>query len=298
MKISIKVVKLIGFSIPLLLASSCGNDDQIRQLEAQRDSLEQANAAVTERFSEVSDYLNLISTAVDSVATQEGLLLLNNDPETGRQFSRNEIRERVAKLGELIDRQRAKIAELNDSLKSRANNVGEIARLTTLVSYLNEQLAQKEAQMQQLQTELASSKRSIQQLTSAVAATNAKNEKLAADVSSLDNMVVERTNELNKGYLLAKNKKDLEQLGILSGGGLLKKAKFDPGSVNVSNCTPVDIRSFNEVTLTSKKKPNILSQIPSSSYTLEEIDKGKWRLTITDTMAFWSLSKIIVIELR
>lgn len=220
------------------------------------------------------------------------------DKETGRVYSRGELRQRVADLGSLIDRQRQRIAALSDSLNSKSINTKEVKRLTQLVKYLNEQLASKEAEMQRLQTELASSKRSIAELQTSVAAAQATNEKLTTENSALDQMVVEQNNQLNQGYFLAKPKKDLEKMGILSGGGFMKKAKFTPGAVSTSSCVPVDIRTFSQVELNSKKKPVMLSQAPAGSYTFEEVGKGKWRLVITDTMSFWSLSKIVVIQLQ
>lgn len=289
---------LSSLALAFLFLYSCGgNDAKIQELQQQNDSLALAAEEAEIRYTELSGYLSDISDCVDSVSMQENLVFLRADPETGRVFSRQEIRNRIENLGNLIERQRARIAALTDSLGVKRDSK-EIQRLTQLVSYLNEQLAAKEHQLQQLQNELATSKRNIADLQATVTSAKAANEELKDENSTLDQMVVEKTNQLNQGYFIAKPKKELEKLGIVKGGNLFKKSKFDPGSLNVSECMPVDIRSFNDVSLDSKKKPVILSQVPASSYTIEENGKGKWKLYITDSMSFWSLSKILVIQLQ
>lgn len=298
-----KIYKLFSFvSLVVLipLAISCGgNEARMKQLEAQNDSLQNAVQNATDRYTELSGFLSDVSECVDSVATQENLIFLKTNPETGRPYTRNEIRERVIELGNLIDRQRARIAALTDSIGKKGDaNTNEVKRLTQLVAYLNEQLAAKEAQMQTLQAELATSKRSIAQLQDSVSTAQAANEQLRGENETLDRLVEDQTNQLNQAYFLAKPKKELENMGILKKGGLLKKSKFNPGDVDISMCLPIDTRTFTEATLNSKKKPVLLTQAPASSYVFEEIGKGQWRFTITDTMGFWSLSKIVIIQLQ
>lgn len=279
-----------------LASCSENNSGQIKALEAERDSLAIAAKDAGARYDELTGYLNEISECIDSVSSQEKVALVDNDPETGRKLSRTEIRARIADLGNLIERQRNRITALTDSLGGKVSPA-EIERLTQLVTYLNEQLAAKEAQMQQLQQELATSKRSIRELKTTVATQRAENEVLTNENTSLDQMVAERSDQLNQGWLLAKPKKDLEAMGVLSKGNLFKGGKFNPGAVSTADCVALDTRSFSELALKSKKKPVLLSQAPTSSYRIEEVTKGSWKLVITDTMAFWSLSKIVVIQL-
>lgn len=279
-----------------LVACTENNSEQIKALEAERDSLATAAKDAGARYDELTGYLNEISECIDSVSSQEKVALVDNDPETGRKLSRTEIRARISDLGSLIERQRNRITALTDSLGGKVSPA-EVERLTQLVTYLNEQLAAKEVQMQKLQQELATSKRSISELRTTVATQKAANEVLTNENTSLDQMVAERSDQLNQGWLLAKPKKDLEALGVLSKGSIFKGGKFNPGAVSTADCVALDTRSFSELSLKSKKKPVLLSQAPASSYRMEEVSKGNWKLVITDTMAFWSLSKIVVIQL-
>lgn len=287
----------VAFVTMALVSCSDGNSEQLKALEAERDSLAIAAQNADTRYNDLTGYLNEISECIDSVASQEKTALVDNDPETGRKLTRAEIRSRINDLGALIERQRNRISALTDSLGGKVSP-GEVARLTQLVTYLNEQLSAKEAQMQKLQQELASSKRSITELRTTVATQQAANEVLTSENTALDQMVSERSEQLNQGWLLAKPKKELEAMGVLSKGSLFKGGKFDAGAVNTTDCVALDTRSFSELTLKSKKKPVLLSQAPASSYRIEEVSSGTWKLVITDTMSFWSLSKIVVIQLQ
>ena len=282
--------------------SACGDkkdsgEDPMKALKAERDSLAKVANDATQKYNYLTSYLDDVTSSIDSIVAQEEIAMNIKDPETGRAYSRKEMQERLQSLGDLIERQRMRIAALTDSMNNNANPA-EFARLSQLVTFLNQQLNEKEAQLQTLQSELASSRRSIAELTSAVNTANQANDRLTAENQNLDQMLTEKTDQINQAWLLTKTKKELETMGVLSKGNLVKKSKFDPGQVKTSDCVPIDIRHFTEVTLNSKKKPTLLSQAPASSYTITEASSGKWVFAITDTHAFWSLSKIIVIELQ
>ncbi len=278
---------------------SCGGVDKSEydRLLAERDSIAAAADKSGAEAAELQAYLGDIATCVDSISSQERMLTLKVDPETGRAYSRREIVDRIRTFADIISRQRARIAALTDSLNNAHGAAAseKVERLTKMVAFLNAQLAAKEAEMQQLQQELATSKRSIADLTRNVASLNETNSTLTQENETLDRTVAEQTERMNEGYFMAKSKKELEQMGILK-GGFLKKATFNAGNVNTSMCQKVDIRHFNDVTLNTKK-PKLLSQAPANSYTFEKIDKEHYRLVILDTMAFWSLSNVVIIQL-
>ena len=98
-----------------------------------------------------------------------------------------------------------------------------------------------------------------------------------------------QTNLLNEAYVFIGTKKELK------GADLLKRGKLNMSDVDMSQFTKIDIRQTKQFTIPSKK-PEILTQAPANSYTLEKIDKKTSVLTITDPAAFWSVSKILVIR--
>lgn len=295
MKNSILYALAIALAV---VVTSCGVDRaEYDRLAAERDSIAGVAANTNAELAELNGYLGDVASCVDSISTQEKMLLVNVDPETGRTLNRHEIRDRILQFAQIISRQRSRIAELTDSLNSKKANgsAEQVKRLTEMITYLNAQLEAKEAQMNTLRNELANSKRSISELTQNVASLNESNAMLTSENETLDRTVAEQTERLNEGYFMAKPKKELEQMGILK-DGFLKKGKFDAGNVRISDCQKVDIRHFNEVNLNSKK-PKLLSQAPAGSYTFEKVGDNKYRLVILDTAAFWSLSNIVIIQL-
>lgn len=294
-----KFMWAVGACFSFLFMSCGGGVDQAEydRLAAERDSIAAAASDSRAELNELNAYLGDIASCVDSISTQEQVLLVNVDPETGRPLNRREIRDRIMLFSQIIGRQRARIAELTDSLNNNRGTASaeQIERLTNMITYLNQQLEAKEAQMASLRNELASSKRSIAELTENVASLNESNAQLNRENETLDRTVAEQTARMNEGYFLAKNKKELEDMGILK-GGFMKKTKFEVGNVQLSKCQKIDIRHFNDVTLNSKK-PKLLTQAPAGSYTFEKIDNEHTRFVILDTSAFWSISNVVVIQL-
>lgn len=287
-------------SVFLLLAvmsflSGCDKTEKINKEEydkvlAQRDSCE--NELTT-----LSGYLNEISTCVDSVSIQEGVLLNVVNVETGERYSKSEIKERIKELGSIIERQKAKLAELNERLSKDNNNSERIASLTSMITILQTQLEEKEAQIIMLNQQLESSKQTIISLTSNVETLTTNNQALTSENKQLDNIVADQTEKMNEAYFLAADKKKLESMGLLK-GGFLKKDKFMADNISVGELTKIDKRKFHEVRLKSKKKPELLTQAPSGSYTFEKEENGEYLFAILDSHAFWSLSNIVIIKLN
>ena len=101
---------------------------------------------------------------------------------------------------------------------------------------------------------------------------------------------------LNEAYVKIGTKKELSDLGLLS-GGFLKKKKLDTEAIQKSMFTKVDIRKVTELTINSAK-PKIITQMPASSYKIEKKDKNTSVLYILDHEAFWGVSNYLVIQTK
>ena len=112
---------------------------------------------------------------------------------------------------------------------------------------------------------------------------------LEEDAKVKDEALQTQTTLLNEAYVFIGTKKELKN------ADLLKRGKLNMSDVDMSQFTKIDIRKTKQFTIPSKK-PEILTQAPASSYTLEKVDKKTSVLTITDPAAFWSVSKILVIR--
>lgn len=105
--------------VVIALAGCGGNGSMVEKnqydaIVAERDSLAQLAVADRDTLTELTGYLTEVARCVDSISTQEGLLALKIDPETGRRYTRREIIARINQFSQLIKRQREQIALLNE----------------------------------------------------------------------------------------------------------------------------------------------------------------------------------------
>ena len=276
--------------------ASCGGGDgvQTAELERQRDSLCSLAEERGTQIDRMSSYFDSVASCLDSIAVNEHLLLPVIDPETNRPYSRVEVRERLELLAELISRQRERIRQLTDSLSNAGNSPGG-AGLSNTVLYLTQQLDEKESKLTALMAELNDRNRSIRELNQRIGALSDELQQKSEQNAALTEAVTTQSEIINETYVLIGSKKQLQQAGALTKGGLFKKSSFSASTINVSMCQKVDIRQFNEIPLNSRN-PKILSGAPAGSYHWQSTTDGKI-LVIDNVPAFWSLSNILVIQL-
>ena len=86
----------------------------------------------------------------------------------------------------------------------------------------------------------------------------------------------------------------MKDKGILS-GNIFSGNKIDV-KMDMTNYTMVDIRKLTTIEVTASKV-KVLSPMPSGAYYIETESPKKHRLVITDINAFWSASKILIIQI-
>lgn len=265
--------------------------DSTQALQAQIDSLEAANVAQASQLKDISDFMNIVSEGLDSIAAQEEQLTGNGKGMEGRKMTKEELKANLDAFAALLERQRNRIAQLEDSLQGRGES---FANLRNIITYLNQQLDEKNRTIATLQASLNNKNVDIQRLNKQVKTLTASNEQLTEEVNKKGEALVTQSAIINECYVKIGTKKELQQAGVLSGGGLLSKRKLDVANFQNAGFMRVDIRSYVEVEIPSKKI-QILTAMPSSSYTI--ISNGNSsKLTITDPTLFWSVSNYLVIQ--
>ena len=247
---------------------SCSNnaeyENRIAALTHERDSISaMANASKAE-YEEVYRYITGIENALDSIATEEKILTLGK-AEGDRPFTRMELKERVQKFGLLLQRQREYIRSLEDSLR---NTDGTASHLLGMITTPRQQLDAKDSELVRLRSALQNERKSVAQLQESFGALAETNQHLEVKNSQLEQAMVMQNEAANIGYVLIKSKKELEKLGILS-GGFLKKTKINYSAFNSEAFRQVDIRSFTNFTIDSKKA-KLITPAPAGSYKLEK----------------------------
>ena len=273
----------------ILFAYSCqyGTKRVIADLSEQRDTLQALTIRQEEQLEEMQNYLRTMTMSLDSIAIEEGMLFLP-DPETPNSpLSQKQLKIRLERFQELVDRQYSKIKELEDSLDI---NNATLSNMKSLVSYFRTTIEKKEVEIEELKKSILKKDASIRQLKSEVGV-------LKEDISSLNEvnaqqqMIMDAQDEiLNEGYYLVGTKKELASLGI-------RTSKLSNSNLDMSLFTKVDIRSLSALNIYSSKL-TILTPMPQSSFSFIANNDGSTTLRIDSPADFWQFSNILIIQVR
>lgn len=273
----------------VMLMTACGYEARIDALEAERDSLSMAGELQTEELTTLSAYVADIAMSIDSIAIQEQVLLSNRDRD-GYFLSRRQIRENLTYFSELIERQRERISMLEDSLAIRGESV---ANLKSIVSFLSEQLKEKELEINKMRGVVTQQKRTIKKLETEAVAMQQKIDTLNQKVELQQEALVVQDQTLNEGFVRVGTKKELVQAGLLKGKFLSKKGLNE--NLDSSQFMAVDIREFLEMDMVARKV-TILTPMPANSYRITQHANGTATLNILNPTRFWSLSNYLIIQ--
>ena len=277
------------FAVLAIVMTACGYEQRIASLEAERDSLSIAGELQTEELNTLSAYVADIAMSLDSIAIQEQVLLSNRDRD-GYFLSRRQIRENLTYFSELIERQRERISMLEDSLAIRGESV---ANLKSIVSFLSEQLKEKELEINKMRGVVNQQKRTIQKLETEAVTMQQKIDTLNQKIEFQQEALVVQDQTLNEGFVRVGTKKELIQAGLLKGKLLSKKGvneNLDPSQFMV-----VDIREFVEMDMVARKV-SILTPMPANSYRVTLHANGTATLNILNPTRFWSLTNYLIIQ--
>lgn len=276
--------KLFYFALILpaaMLVIACGESSKSNP---EADSLRsELNSRLVE-MSEMDLFLDAVNASMDSVVKLDGTILRTEGES--KLSKKDQILQNIDAYKEVLQRQRERLEELENKLKSSNN---QNAKLLKTIEGLKAQIADKDKAIAELTQELEKRNFDINNLKSNVAKLSTRVTDLEEDAKVKDEALQTQTTLLNEAYVFIGTKKELKN------ADLLKRGKLNMSDVDMSQFTKIDIRKTKQFTIPSKK-PEILTQAPASSYTLEKVDKKTSVLTITDPAAFWSVSKILVIR--
>ena len=287
------------------LFAACNNsskDKEIERLSALSDSLMTVTQKQDSVQAVMDNYLETLASTMDSIRIQEKILTVTKD-ENGRPLKRQQIRENLLLLSDVIHRQRQRIEQLEAKLIGRGQD--STSNYRTLIAHLYSEIDTKNAEIAKMEQELSQKNYAISQLNTRVSSLEQDVEDISRRAQEQEQMLTEQAevltaqnNVINTGYVKIAKKKELKAEGFLK-KGIFNGGRLDTDGLNMASFTPVDIREFHEVTLSSYK-PKVLTSHPSSSYELrqdKESDEDVTYLVIKDPAAFWSLSNYLVIQL-
>ncbi len=232
-------------------------------------------------FNEIQDNLLAITQKENMVASDAA-----NSTESNRP-AKEKIKDQIAVIKELMDKNKQAIASLNKKLK---NSNGKNAGLEKMIASLNEQMQQKDK-------ELADLNAKIETLNGTVASLNTNVSDLTAQNTTRQSTIETQTKTIHTAFYTIGTAKQLrdEQVTDKTGGFLgLGKAPVLKPNFNANAFKQVDITETTTIPVNSKEAKLVTSH-PQDSYKLQMDNDKVSAIVITDPEKFWKASKYLVV---
>ena len=281
--------KLILFAAIALTITACNNRQaEVDQANRQKDSLA---SIINERDSSLNDFLssfNDIEKNLDSIARKQNAISVNVDKQGElNKTAKERINDNIAAINQLMNENRAHIAELNKKLKNSGN---KIAHFEAMIQTLNEQIAQKDRELAMLNEQLNNLHAQVAQLQTSV---DTLTRTTIAQTKTIDDQIT----SLHTAYYVVGKSKDLQTMKVIDKtGGLLGIGKTSKLSANFDNnkFTRIDYVQTSTIPIDSKDA-KIITTHPLDSYKLNKEKEKVVSLSITNAEKFWSASKYLVV---
>lgn len=292
-----KLLFVLVFPVMILAAGCNQKNTEIAMLKQQNDSLRSIGAVKDSTVIDFVNAFNDIQSNLDSIKMKEKIIsnTVGGSSEI-KARSKDQINSDINLIYKLQRDNRAMVASLRSKLKKSGVHTVE---LEEMVNNLTKQIEEKDAQIVQLKDDLAKVNVQVTDLNTKVVDLNANVDNLSTQNKQRQQVIDDRTAELNTAYFVIGTTSYLKDKKIITkeGGfiGLGKSKELAP-EMNKSNFTRVDITNFNVLPI-MKDKATLLSSHPKSSYHITGKNLSD-SLVITNPKDFWSMSKVLVINVR
>ena len=285
-----KRLPIAAAAASLLLLGSCSQSS--KQMQDQIDSLTNVVQMQESQLQNTNSFIDLMNVSMDSVLNADGLFIVGADKE-GVPSNAAKMKANVDAYSDMLNAQRERIAQLEQQIKD--NNDAASQKMKAMIAKMKAQIDAKDAEIAVLREEIANNRLNIAEL-------ERENSNLTQNVNVLtaQNRIQQEqldyaNAKMSTGYYIVASKKELKNLGLLSGGNLLKKSKLDLKDVDLSNFKKLNIQRDRVIKIPDKSA-KVLTQNPTDSYTLQNNNDGTCTLTINNAERFWSVSNCLVIQ--
>lgn len=287
--------KLFILVVGIAALSSCHNYKKDAQvLTMQKDSLERVTAYRDSSIASLLSDFSAIQANLDSIKNVEKIVSVESAGNRELNASQKKmILEDIALLNDLLQRNKAMVASLQQKLKN-ANL--KIADLEKTIQGLEQMVASLEAQSQEQNAKIADLTEEVKKLNVDISQLNQKIKVVETESEQKSQTIATQTVELNKAYYAFGTTKELKENGVIekSGGVIgMGKTAVMKKDFNKGYFTEIDIRSFKYVPLMSKKA-KLISVHPDGSYHISG-KKSADTLYIDNPAEFWKASKYLLI---
>jgi chromosome segregation ATPase len=290
---------LLALVIPvMLLAAACNQGkEEISKLKTTNDSLVSISRAKDSMVNDFVSSFNEIQSNLDSIKMKEKIISNTTSGSSElKTRSKDQINSDINQIYRMQQENKAMLATLRSKLKTSGVKIDQ---LQTMIDNLDKQIESKDVEIAQLKDDLTKLNVQVTDLTTKVTDLNTNVETLNAVNKEKEEVIQNKTAELNTAYYVIgttsylKDKKIVTKEGGFIGLGKTKELTPD---IDKSALTKVDITQLSAIPI-MKSKVTLLTAHPKSSYRLTGKNMAD-SLVITNPKEFWSLSKVLVVNVK
>lgn len=285
------IALLITANLAVVACTGRRTRQKVTSLEFKMDSLIEENDFRQRELIELDSFICELSLCIDSVSYQE-IVLLSKKDSTGRSLSNKVIMSNLTLFEDLLERQRLKVSDLEDSIRMRENFV---SHLLPVVSFVNLKFDEKDRELDRMKKEMEE-KAKAKSNNSYVPNVGIIEKDIYNQVDindKQDEMPESATTHPDNYQICVMSKKDLKSSGYLV--TYLLNYTLDESKIDNLQFQEIDPHTFQEFTVESKKV-KILTSVPSDSYSVKRNADGSSTIKILDVDKFWSKTKKLVVQ--
>lgn len=279
---------ILGASLVLGLVACNSGSSEYKTLKEQYDSLALINQNYEAELHETDSLVASVLTNFQEISSVEGTINVN--PRNGDMpaSERDRIQENMLLIN---DKLRASSEALDQLTRKLEASGKENKRLHGTISALRKELEVQKQRILSLSEELQRKNVAIGVLDSMLTERNSDVDRLNTATAQQAEALAAQEKELNTVRYCIGTSSDLKDMNLLRSGRLVTE------NANMSYFTKVDLRELSQIPLFAGKA-KLLTVHPASSYELVAGTDKQLILYIKNPTAFWSNSKILVVQVN
>ena len=278
---------MMAFSAALVLFSCGENTNAYKELQAKLDSVTRINDSYEADLAETDSLVANVLTNFQDISTAEKMIDVNPRGEMS-QTQKERIKNNVTLIN---DKLRASTEALDALTQKLAAGGNENKRLRHTIAALKKDLEVQRQRIIALTEELQRKDLAIGALDSIVTNLGQDVERLNETTAKQASTLASQDKELHTVRYCVGTKSDLKDFKLLQGGRVITDG------ADLSYFTTADQRKLSQIPLYSRDA-KILTTHPASSYVLIADGDKNLTLNIKDHKAFWSASRMLVIQVH
>lgn len=278
---------MMAFSAALVLFSCGENTNAYKELQAKLDSVTRINDSYEADLAETDSLVANVLTNFQDISTAEKMIDVNPRGEMS-QTQKERIKNNVTLIN---DKLRASTEALDALTQKLAAGGTENKRLRHTIAALKKDLEVQRQRIIALTEELQRKDLAIGALDSIVTTLGQDVERLNETTAKQASTLATQDKEMHTVRYCVGTKSDLKDFKLLQGGRVITDG------ADLSYFTTADQRKLSQIPLYSREA-KILTTHPASSYVLIADGEKNLTLNIKDHKAFWSASRMLVIQVH